>query len=71
MQFANMVLLSQVNGVPCCYKFNGSRGCDRTKIDAVSCEDPNTKVKYAHFCDHYDQNTRAHCLLPHSRMSSH
>jgi hypothetical protein len=61
---------ASANGVPCCFKYNSSKGCDRTKVDAVTCIDPTTKVKYAHYCDYYDQNAKAHCLLPHSRMNT-
>jgi hypothetical protein len=61
----------QVKGLACCFKFNSQKGCDRNKIDAVTCEDANTRVRYAHFCDHFDQSTKAHCLMPHARLNFH
>jgi hypothetical protein len=62
--------VSQVNGIGCCYKFNGPRGCDRMRIDAVTCEDLTTRVRYAHYCDYYSQSTKTHCLMPHSRNNT-
>ncbi len=59
-----------MNGVSCCFKYNSPRGCDRNRVDAVTCEDATTRVRYVHYCDYYNQTTKNHCLLPHSRSGT-
>jgi hypothetical protein len=62
---------ARVQGIECCWPFNSAAGCSRQQgPNPLTCKH-GTYAVFTHYCNFWDTNTNAYCLLQHSKAAAH